>query len=156
MLSGLKERLAAGRHSLSKRMFKRQPKGHSPSKGELKTTVHVRGPSARPCQGGSAAEPSRQRPMPGCLCARRRPSTSCPLRSVGQSPAPDGLSWRPLPSLPVFPPSSGWAPLPLQEMQDQLTSSEEEKNALKRQLAKLTKKYQQARALGFFPLRSFL
>ncbi|KAL4420581.1 hypothetical protein ABPG75_010237 [Micractinium tetrahymenae] len=69
VLSGLKERLAAGRQSLSKRMFKRQVKGHSPSKGELKTTVH--------------------------------------------------------------------------EMQDQLMSSEEEKNALKRQLAKLTKKYQQ-------------
>ncbi|KAL4436325.1 hypothetical protein ABPG77_009887 [Micractinium sp. CCAP 211/92] len=70
VLSGLKERLAAGRHSLSKRMFKRQQtKGHSPSKGELKTTVH--------------------------------------------------------------------------EMQDQLASSEEERNALKRQLAKLTKKYQQ-------------
>lgn len=31
----------------------------------------------------------------------------------------------------------------LQEMQDALTSSEEEKNALKRQLAKLSKKYQQ-------------
>lgn len=34
-------------------------------------------------------------------------------------------------------------PLCLQEMQDALTSSEEEKNALKRQLAKLSKKYQQ-------------
>ncbi len=33
--------------------------------------------------------------------------------------------------------------LPVQEMQDALTSSEEEKNALKRQLAKLSKKYQQ-------------
>ena len=35
-----------------------------------------------------------------------------------------------------------------QEMQDALTSSEEEKNALKRQLAKLSKKYQQARRRG--------
>lgn len=31
-------------------------------------------------------------------------------------------------------------------MQDQLASSEEERNALKRQLAKLTKKYQQVGA----------
>lgn len=70
VLSGLKERLSAGRQSLSKRMFKRQPKGGvSPSKDSLKTTMH--------------------------------------------------------------------------EMQDALMSSEEEKNALKRQLAKLSKKYQQ-------------
>lgn len=41
VLSGLKERLAAGRHSLSKRMFKRHAKGVSPSKDALKTTVHV-------------------------------------------------------------------------------------------------------------------
>jgi hypothetical protein len=33
----------------------------------------------------------------------------------------------------------------MQEMQDALTSSEEERNALKRQLAKLSKKYQQVR-----------
>lgn len=36
----------------------------------------------------------------------------------------------------------------LQEMQDALSSSEEEKNALKRQLAKLSKKYQQVRQAG--------
>jgi hypothetical protein len=35
-----------------------------------------------------------------------------------------------------------------QEMQDALSSSEEEKNALKRQLAKLSKKYQQVRQAG--------
>jgi hypothetical protein len=83
VLSGLKESLAKGRHSLSKRMFKK--KGASPSKDTLKHTVH--------------------------------------------------------------------------EMQDALTSSEEEKNALKRQLAKLSKKYQQVRVipqLCFWPCLSML
>ncbi|PSC71814.1 hypothetical protein C2E20_4927 [Micractinium conductrix] len=72
VLSGLKDKLASGRHSLSKRMFSKRgapAKGGSPSKDTLRNTVH--------------------------------------------------------------------------EMQDALTSSEEEKNALKRQLAKLSKKYQQ-------------
>ena len=58
VLSGLKDKLASGRHSLSKRMFSKRgapAKGGSPSKDTLRNTVHVsrRGRCAQSCAAPS-------------------------------------------------------------------------------------------------------
>lgn len=93
-----------------------------------------------------AAHPrvAQQHPVLGCARAHRLPRPRrCPRSGASQAP------FRHHPTTVLASPCPSWSapgPPPLQEMQDQLASSEEERNALKRQLAKLTKKYQQVGA----------
>lgn len=142
VLSGLKESLAKGRHSLSKRMFKK--KGVSPSKDTLKHTVHVSHCRCRCWLGLLAAWQPERIYAQQAAAVRRRAATGALTGGAQLSRT------QPPPCLcePAVTLHAPFTPITcVQEMQDALTSSEEEKNALKRQLAKLSKKYQQVRLL---------
>ena len=146
MLSGLRDKLQSGRQSLGKRMFKRgqgKAAGASPSKDTLKNTVHVSGPGGASVCLDTAGFASPDAADVAFAAANRYSARGKPsgCHQLPLEPCtPSSLDSSPfLPSLPL--PVS--VIVCVQEMQDALASSEEEKNALKRQLAKLSKKYAQ-------------